>query len=378
MQTAIVCMATGQGEPRSVDGEITPSAAAAEAMQAIALAKALPGPAHATLICPKDSLLFHAAADADLPHLALGSGMVDKIRLWNWQRKHARLWIICVGEKALKTGGMLFSLGKRGSRQIDSLFLLESPRNPSLRSLEASRHIICGSQYIANTLRSRLFRAKDPVPQIHMAAPGISLADYQFPRKSSRRKRLILGMDNSLMPDSGALLVIRAMAALWQDTSFPPWEVRMYGSGPRFDEVIAEAEKMGVQSRLSILGDQPLSEASALCDLWLAPGVTPSEPPQTLWAGFAAGIPVILSRSILHEERTWHNKAGLAVSSGNPQELARAILDVMRDAALNIRLSEASAAMRPLISLKGMARRVTDILGLDQPEMASPPAAAKE
>ena len=49
-------------------------------------------------------------------------------------------------------------------------------------------------------------------------------------------------MGESLAPRSGAQLVTRAMAAIWQRDDLPPWEVRMLGGGPRFQEVL-EAKK---------------------------------------------------------------------------------------------------------------------------------------
>ena len=85
-------------------------------------------------------------------------------------------------------------------------------------------------------------------------------------------ERFIFCMRESLLPRSGATRVTRAMAALWQRTDLPPWEVRLYGGGDRFTEVFEEARALGVTSRLSLLGEQDcdvmktaLSSLTAYC-----------------------------------------------------------------------------------------------------------------
>lgn len=354
MHIAVICLTPAKdanGYSRHMHGN--------EARQALGLAEFLARKHDSTLICSKKSDLARLAPMAGLRCLFTGSPL-DSIRIWNWQRRHKAMRIIAVGPESPGLARRLKLLGK--TRQMDCLFLLEAPVSMRPALLYHADHVVCGSSHIAEKIRDLPFGPDKHRPDVSIAAPGIDLAGYKKGSQWHRGERLILGMANSLMPESGALLVIRSMAALWQGLA--DWEVRMFGSGPRYDEIMEEAEKMGVLPRLAILGDQPLNEAAGQCHIWLAPGASVSEPPQTLWAGFGAGIPVICSKSALHEERVFNPKAALMVDSDNPQELAAGILRITQEREQREELAESGFALRPLINLEGMAERVCQTLEL--------------
>ena len=115
--------------------------------------------------------------------------------------------------------------------------------------------------------------------------------------------RFVFGLADALTPRSGAQVVMRAMAAIWQRDDLPPWEVRALGGGPRLAEILDEAENLGVASRLSMLNEQYLPEVLPRCHAWIAPGSSPEELPESLWGGVAAGLPLLCSQSPLHLER---------------------------------------------------------------------------
>ncbi|MDE7370579.1 MAG: glycosyltransferase, partial [Desulfovibrio sp.] len=196
---------------------------------------------------------------------------------------------------------------------------------------------------------------------LDLLAPGLPLADYPPAPETGRP---VFGMGESLAPHSGALAVVRAMAALWQREDLPPWEVRMFGAGPRFAEILHEAESLGVAGRLAILGEQP-PEVLAQCSAWLAPGTSPEEVPQTLWAGTALGVPLICALSPLHRERLAGAPphAALRIRESDPQALARAMIAVMRDERLRARLRRAGESLRPGIGLEAMAGRFVAFCG---------------
>lgn len=360
MQAAVIAMQTMPGNERAIS--------LAEALHARAIAEALPDAGiDACLICRTDSPL--AVLPVSVPRLCIKPRSLSGFfRLWQWQRKHVCLLLLAVGQASLATGSRLARMGKKGSRKLFAAFFLEPPDKCQRRHLETTACCICGSSFIRQGIGKIRFKT---MPEIVDAAPGIDLAEYEYPPRSWQNgSRFVFGMGGSLEPNSGALLLVRAMSALWQQEDLPPWEVRMFGAGPRYSEILDEAEKLGVNPRLAILNEQPLGEVSRHCHVWIAPGSEPGETPDILWAGFAAGLPVIASKSGLHEERLWKKDAAVKIQADNPQKMAKIMLKMMRDDRWRQKMAEAGTAMRYQISLQGMAQRVCSIIAGHMPETA--------
>ena len=343
-----------------------------EAAQALAMALALrdDGEVSPLVVCRRGSWLSAEATARGVPVLAVsGPGDVAAhVRLWRWQRAHAPLLIQTVGAEAAGLGRRVLGMCRKGSALLSHAFPVRLPAADQRagRAMRAAACIFCGSDLMREDVRelwAALPEKRRPGARLEVLAPGIPLAAYPpegepWPGTAPGR-RFIFGMGESLSPGSGALAMVRAMAALWQREDLPPWEVRMFGSGPRFAEVLAEAESLGVAARLCILGDQPPDEALRQCAAWVAPGTSPDELPQTLWAGVAAGLPLICARSPLHRERLSGMPAATAlrVPEKDPQALARAMIAVMRDGRLRARLREAGERARPGVGLLAMAGR---------------------
>ena len=317
-----------------------------EQQQAQAICRSMPAFGYEPLL-----VTLQGQECADLPCLKLRSqtGLAGMFRLWRWQRRTERLLVLAVGAASVRLARRIQAMARKKGAALVNVFLLEPPAKWFTAGPE--KLCICGSEYIAS-------RLPEGRCQLAFAQPGIALA-----QAGSRAPggRFVFGMGQSMEPASGALLVVRAMAALWQH-ELPEWEVRMFGGGGEFEEVFAEAAKMGVLSRLGIFGDQPLNYVAGQCNAWLGPGSDPAELPATLWAGFAAGLPVICSDNALHRERQFGQNATLSVSGDNPQELAKAMLTVLQNGERAAALAEAGAALRPQISLQGMAERVCALL----------------
>lgn len=291
----------------------------------------------------------------DLPHLP-ARGMLNHFRIWRWVRAHERLLIIAIGNESLKLAGRIAKL-----RRKDATFLawvMMDSRVPDIqpRSLARFQLCICASNHCRDALQAIC------QSEVIVSAPGIDTVPYELQKKDVQPDRVVFGMAESLMPDSGALLLIRAISALWQHQDIPAWEIRLFGAGSRFDEIMAEARKLGVLSRISILGTQPLPEVTRHCHAWIASGISDTERPETLWAGFAARLPVICAMSALHSERVWDDSAILPVSPDNPQELAAAMLTLMRDGSLARTVANAGAQMAPKITFDAMAARICSTL----------------
>ncbi len=342
-----------------------------EAGQALAMAGSLrDGGRFAPLLVCRQGGRLHAEAQAlGLPALAVGGGgdVTAHARLWLWQRRHKALLIQTVGAEAVGLGRRVLGMRKKGSALLSHAFFVRPPAPECCRSraMRAAARVFCGSEHVRRRIREiweGMPEKRRPAAGLDMLAPGVALADYRLepvaPAAGAAR-RFVFGMGESLAPRSGALLMVRAMAALWQRDDLPPWEVRMFGAGPRFEEVLREAASLGVASRLCILGDQAPTDALRHCGAWVAPGTSPEELPQTLWAGVAAGLPVICAQSALHRERLAGAPAATAlrVEENDPQALARAMIGVMRDERLRARMRQAEEQFRPSIGLECMAER---------------------
>ena len=344
--------------------------------QTLALARAMRdgGNLAPMLVCRKGTRLHRLAGELSLPCMAVGSprgGLWGLLRLWHWQRRFKYLFIQTVGEEAMTLGYRLLRLRPAGSALLGHAFFLRAPDAALCKSREmlAAQRILCGSGHV----RQRLLEAWGSLPQgrtpppeeaLHLLAPGInSKAFSPAPAWQARRGgHFIFGLADSLVPRSGAQTAVRAMAALWQRSDLPPWEVRMLGEGPRFVEVLDEARNLGVASRLCLLAEQNPAEALRHCHAWLAPGSAPDEAPETLWQGCAAGLPVICSASPLHEERlaphalpNWPRGPALLVPMNDAQALARAMIEIMQREALREELARCGHALCRQIDWQQMA-----------------------
>lgn len=325
------------------------------------------------LIATAGSDLAQKSGDLKIPLLEMKRSFdaIAMFKLWRWQKKHKGLLILGIGSGSIALGCRLWGMRPKNSAELDFCFFLKPPAEQKKfpKNFFKASHFLCGSSFISEKLRE-LAGGEPAFPEIIPAPPGINVENYDFSRPVYTRedflhkRHFVFGMAESLEPRSGALLVARAMAALWQKYDLPRWEVRMFGSGPRFNEVLEEAQNLGVASRLSLLAEQPLGEVARYCHAWLAPGSSPMESPQDLWCAFAARIPLICSKSDLHKERLAMGapNAALTVDGNNPQEMARAMIAVAANTALRNRLVEHGAGFLPVISLSAMSARICDYL----------------
>ena len=348
------------------------------------------------LVCLKGSRLHGRACALNLPLLAVsGAGTgnpLTLLRLWNRQRRHNKLLIQTVGEEALALGRRVLRMRPSGSALLAHAFFLRPPAPERCKSKEmrAARYILCGSNHVQSRILAAWEQAPDTAAPaialedaLPLLPPGICLEGFDPPApfREEEGRHFIFGMGESLAPRSGAQLVTRAMAAIWQRDDLPPWEVRMLGGGPRFQEVLEEAAALGVESRLCLLNEQYAPDVLRDCHAWLAPGSSPEEAPETLWSGFAAGLPVICSRSGLHLERLGGpgqaQDAASAVEENDPQALAKAMIEIMQDADLRHKLAQCGRALAPATGLQHMADQACALfeawlraLGTDAPAPA--------
>lgn len=364
MRVAIICLRGKAAPPEDQwAARRAMRLAALDEAQALGIARAMRdrGRLAPMLVINKGSLLEQKALEYGIP--CLQWGFFSRFQLWRWQRKHSRLIIQTVGQESMRAGRMLLKMRKKDTAILAHAFFLKAPEGKNLtgKAMLAASRVLCGSGHVEERINEGL--TEPTTIKTIIDQPGIEMENWLPCRLwgEDGNRRFVFGMAQSLEPQSGALLVIRAMSALWQRPDLPPWEVRMFGSGPRFREVLNEAENLGVASRLSLLADQPLPVVLPWCHAWLAPGTNPREYPETAWAGIAAGAPLICVISPLHSERLKAAEnapaPALRVPGNDPQSLARAMISLMRDGRLRARLVHGGEAIRPEIGIEAMAQR---------------------
>lgn len=332
-----------------------PDANELEESLALALAGGLAEDFRPFLLCRKGSALDFAAQKGGQARLALKSirDPLGLFALWRWRRKEAALAIMPVGAGALNLATRILAWG--GKSFLVPYFPLLAPGDDRKKALKEAAISLCGSGLVLEALEKLLQQPEKTA----LCQPGMDLEKYGRSSPWQGEGRFVFGMAQSLEPESGAILAVRALAAIWQAGDLPPWELRMFGAGPDFQKVLGEAESLGVASRLAILSEQPLEDVARLCHAWIAPGSSRLELPSTLGAAFAAGIPAICSKTPLHAERVPAADAVLRVAADNPQDLARAMLALMRERRLRERLLKGSGRLRPAFGFGAMLKTIS-------------------
>ncbi|MDE5832431.1 MAG: glycosyltransferase family 4 protein [Desulfovibrio sp.] len=319
------------------------------------------------LVCPAGSILEDTAKEAFIPSLpaARPGDLLRTLKLWQWQRRTGRMGVLVVGEAALSAARLLMKLRGKRDTFLSFAFFRRAPANEirDVRFLGRGNLFFCGTRAIAGEIE----KMTGSEAACRAIPPGLDIALYRIARPQGNaafdeNRNFAFGMAGSLSPQSGALLVIRAMAAIWQKRGLPPWEVRMFGGGPRYEEILREAGNLGVSARLSLLDEQDLPDVCGLCDAWLAPGFSPDEGPEILWSGVAAGLPLICSRTPLHEERLPADAAVLKTGEDDPQKLASAMIAVLESGNLRREMVAGMEKWREYISADRMAREVCEDL----------------
>jgi glycosyltransferase involved in cell wall biosynthesis len=306
------------------------------------------------LVCRKNSPSALQAEAEKLPLLTLGSDSpfhpLSLLRLWLRLRKHRRVLLHSFGGQAAALAYLLARRRERGTALlVHSHFFRPRLRHPFFpQSCAAAAGIICGSSAIAaHVLKESGLRPG----KTHVIPPGVSHREY--PRRAESDGRFVVCMPAPLESGNGQDMLIRAMSALWQMDDLPPWEVRLIGSGSMFHSLLEEARELGVLDRLSVLGEQDVRETLPRCSALILPFNAMVYTPG-LAAGWAVGLPVICPDHPACREIARHGENALFVRPDNPQDLAAAVLLLIREPRIARKLAEGGRASLPAVGEKRM------------------------
>jgi glycosyltransferase involved in cell wall biosynthesis len=174
---------------------------------------------------------------------------------------------------------------------------------------------------------------------------------------------LVVGFAGSLKPWHGVHHLLRAAALAAGDV--PALRLLIVGEGPERDRLGRLAVDLGLADRVVFAGAVPHEDVAgylAACDVLVAP-YGPMErfyfSPLKVAEYHAVGRPVVVSAVGEPGEAPGATGGALAVPPGDEAALARALVDLARDAALRERLGRAAAAARPW-TWEDVARRILE------------------
>lgn len=213
--------------------------------------------------------------------------------------------------------------------------------------------------------------AGDRSPRVRVTPNGVDPARFT-PGPRASRNRVIIGFLGTLKPWHGTDLLLRAFARVLQTQpgSGPQPGLRIIGGGPEQEHLESLATELGIGERVEFTGPvSPAQVPQLLADLDIATAPYPAPAAQAghyfsplkVYEYLAAGIPVVASAlgelpALLQgrpstAERTgipggtWAEEdapaAGVTVTPGDSEALARALTRLIQDPALRADLGAA-------------------------------------
>ncbi|HMC26370.1 MAG TPA: glycosyltransferase family 4 protein [Verrucomicrobiae bacterium] len=124
------------------------------------------------------------------------------------------------------------------------------------------------------------------------------------------------------------------------------------GDGPEEESIGQHIQKLGLEDRVRLAGAQPqerVIESFGRATVFVLPCVVAANGdrdalPTALLEAMAAGLPVVSTRLVGIPEIVEHGQTGLLVPPGDPDELSRAIVQILRDSKLQQAFGQAGRA----------------------------------
>ncbi|TMK52956.1 MAG: glycosyltransferase [Actinobacteria bacterium] len=149
----------------------------------------------------------------------------------------------------------------------------------------------------------------------------------------------VIGLVGNLRPQKNHDALLRAFATLSQDV--PEARLVLVGDGERRPALEALSDTLAIRDRVRFLGSRlDVSELYPAFDVYCLPSHYEGMP-FTVFEAMSAGKPIVATRVIGIQEIIADGQTGLLVPPDDPPALARALLQLRRDATLSRRLAQA-------------------------------------
>ncbi len=211
-------------------------------------------------------------------------------------------------------------------------------------------------------ISSRLVETRVLHPsKITVIRNGIDLR--RFPPKHRRDSCAcgpVVGTLANLRREKGIDDLLRAAALITRagtNARFVIW-----GDGPLRAELEGLASQLGLHQAVRFAGHTTSAQdALESLDIFVLPPTSNEGLSNALLEAMAVGLPVVATRMGGNSELISHDRTGLLVSAGQPEELAKAITRLIDEPALAARLGErASDHVRSEYNMAGMLVRLED------------------
>lgn len=327
---------------------------------ALALALHAEGRYKAHICCPRNSPLARKAREHSLPLLALwgdsASNPLTLLRLWLLTRSSLHCLIHTFSPVAAVVGARLLRLRPPQSSLLlhnfsSRLALAEKgkEREPLPACWHVAHKVLCANQSeLQLLLEAGLVQSQIACLPAGVDTQALSAARGQVapvgacdPQGGAApAQRYIIASVTGRYSSSAHSVLLKAMAALWQREDLPAWEIRIIGACPNFQALLDEATALGVQSRLALLDDQPLTETLPLCHAVVAPSTSIQGSLPVMAAAWALGLPLLCPALPTNQEWARHEENALLYRAEDPQQLAVCLKRLMHNPELCRTLAE--------------------------------------
>ena len=230
-------------------------------------------------------------------------------------------------------------------------------RRATIAVYRAAATVICVSGKVQGILRDGM--SSGVRSEIVYNGTDAELFLPAAPGTGSENEILVVG---NLIPSKGQELVLRALHRIAPD--FPQMQCRIIGEGPDRARLEALARELGVAHRVNFLGRKSRAEvadAMRRCSVFVLPSSNEGLGCVYLEA-MSCAKPVIACRGQGIDEIIEHGKNGWLISAGDLDELAQALLTLLRSPDLASRIgSVARATVLNGLTLSAQAQRLAAI-----------------
>ncbi len=150
--------------------------------------------------------------------------------------------------------------------------------------------------------------------------------------------RQIIGAAGRLSPEKGLAGLVAAAPRVLQ--AFPDTGLVIFGDGPLRDDLQRQIAEQGLAGRVILAGFRgDLDHWLAALDVFALPSLTEGLPNVVLEA-FAAGVPVVATNVGGTPEVVEDGVSGFLVPAGDPEAMARRLVELLADANLRQRMGQ--------------------------------------
>ena len=231
----------------------------------------------------------------------------------------------------------------------------------------AFKHSIC----VSVATRDRLVESGIPIPDARIIYTGLDVARYSNGeadppvRENSRLNLLYAGR---LSPDKGIDTAIEAMAKLVFEHGRRDVRLGVAGSGlaDYEDDLRSLVEGAGLMEYATFLGWVPSEEMPGLFrkfDVLVVPSIWPEPFARVLLEGMLAGMVVVATSAGGTPEIVADGQNGLLFTPGDPDDLARKIMQLLADPTTRTRLADAGQhTVRERFTMPRMIDEIESVL----------------